>query len=78
MTAQVMEVSGVSVNHNNIDARSRLTVSPEEAANLLGIGRTRLYEELGSGALPSFHVGRRRLIRLSAIEDWITEREVKV
>lgn len=52
-----------------------LAVSPAEAARLLGIGRTRLYEELGSGALPSFSLGRRRLIRVAALEAWITARE---
>jgi excisionase family DNA binding protein len=54
-----------------------LAVGPAEAARLVNLGRTRLYEELGTGALPSFRVGRRRLIRLSAIEDWISAREAK-
>ncbi|MEZ6030763.1 MAG: helix-turn-helix domain-containing protein [Hyphomonadaceae bacterium] len=52
-----------------------LAVSPAEAARLLGIGRTRLYEELGSGAIPSFHLGRRRLIRVAALEAWMAARE---
>lgn len=54
---------------------SRLAVSPGEAARLLGIGRTRLYEEIGSGALPSFRLGRRRLIRMAAIEAWLLAQE---
>jgi excisionase family DNA binding protein len=52
-----------------------LAVSPDAAAGLLGIGRTRLYELLSSRELPSFTLGRRRLIRLSAIEAWITSQE---
>lgn len=52
-----------------------LAVSPADAARLLGIGRTRLYEELGSGAIPSFHLGRRRLIRIAALEAWMAARE---
>ena len=52
-----------------------LAVSPAEAARLLGIGRTRLYEELGSGAIPSFSLGRRRLIRVAALEAWMVARE---
>lgn len=54
---------------------ARLAVSPAEAARLLGIGRTRLYEELATGALPSFHLGRRRLIRIAAIEAWLSGKE---
>lgn len=52
-----------------------LAVSPTEAARLIGCGRTRLYEELGSGAIPSFNLGRRRLIRVAALEAWMAARE---
>jgi excisionase family DNA binding protein len=52
-----------------------LAVAPAEAARLLGVSRTRLYEELGSGSIPSFHLGRRRLIRVAALEAWIAARE---
>lgn len=58
-----------------IDLRRPLAVSPADAARLLGIGRTRLYEELGSGAIPSFQLGRRRLIRVAALESWMAARE---
>lgn len=54
-----------------------LAVSPTDAARLLGVGRTRLYEELSSGDLPSFRLGRRRLIRVTAIEAWIKAREAQ-
>lgn len=52
-----------------------LAVGPTEAARLIGCGRTRLYELLQDQELPSFTLGRRRLIRVSAIEAWITARE---
>lgn len=52
-----------------------LAVSPREAARMMGIGVTRLYEELGSGSIPSFHLGRRRLIRVAALEAWMAARE---
>lgn len=52
-----------------------LALSPSEAARILGCGRTKLYELLGTGEIKSFHLGRRRLIRLSAIEAWISDRE---
>ncbi len=34
------------------------------ACQLLGLGRTKLYELLGNGTLPSVKIGRRRLVRL--------------
>jgi excisionase family DNA binding protein len=52
-----------------------LAVSPGEAARILGCGRTKLYELLTSGEIKSFHLGRRRLVRLAAIEAWITSKE---
>jgi excisionase family DNA binding protein len=52
------------------DAPERL-LSVDEAAARLGIGRSRLYLELGSGRLGSLHVGRRVLIPASAIAEYI-------
>ena len=50
-------------------APDRLLSIPE-AAEALGIGRTRLYAELDSGRLRSIHAGRRRLIPVSALSDY--------
>lgn len=63
------------MNTTEIENRRPLAVSPADAARLLGIGRTRLYEELGSGGIPSFQLGRRRLIRIAALEAWMAARE---
>jgi excisionase family DNA binding protein len=52
------------------DAPERLLSVPE-AADALGIGRSRLYAELDSGRLRSLHVGRRRLVPSGAIGDYI-------
>ena len=40
----------------------RLLVSPEEAAAMIGIGRTRIYELLARGEIPSRRIGRSRRI----------------
>jgi excisionase family DNA binding protein len=53
----------------------RLAVSPAEAARLAGIGRTKLYEALGTGALPSFKLGSRRLVRIVEIDAWLRRLE---
>jgi excisionase family DNA binding protein len=57
------------------EASARIAVSPSEAARLSGIGRTKLYQALKSGALPSFKVGTRRLIRVSEIDAWLRRLE---
>lgn len=41
--------------------------SVEEAAELLGVGRTLAYAEIQAGRLRSHKVGRRRLVAASAI-----------
>jgi excisionase family DNA binding protein len=53
----------------------RLAVSPAEAARLAGIGRTKLYEALGTSALPSFKLGSRRLVRIVEIDAWLRRLE---
>jgi excisionase family DNA binding protein len=52
-----------------------LAVSPADAARMVGIGRTKLYEALGSGSLTSFKIGTRRLIRVSTLQDWLESQE---
>lgn len=52
-----------------------LSVSPDEAARLVGIGRTTLYAALANGDLPSIKIGTRRLIRVDAIRDWLARIE---
>lgn len=34
------------------------------------MGKTRIYEEIGKGALPAIKVGRRTLIPMAAAETW--------
>jgi excisionase family DNA binding protein len=43
----------------------------DEAAIVLGLGRSKLYAEIGAGRLLSVQVGRRRLIPTAAIRDYI-------
>ena len=48
-----------------------LTYGPAEAAKALSISRGRFYQFLKEGGLPSFTLGRRRLIRVCDIEDFL-------
>jgi excisionase family DNA binding protein len=49
-------------------------LSVDEAASMLGIGRTATYGELQAGRLRSVKVGRRRLVPAAAIPEYITDR----
>jgi excisionase family DNA binding protein len=53
-----------------------LAVSPAEAARLAELGRTSIYTALGSGALKSLKVGKRRLIAVEALRAWLLSHEV--
>lgn len=55
--------------------RLRLAVSPGEAARMSGVGRTTLYEAIGSGSLRSLKIGSRRLITVEALKEWLAEAE---
>ena len=45
----------------------RLTLTVDEAAKVLGIGRTSAYEGVRAGQIPSIRVGRRRLVPRAAL-----------
>ena len=49
----------------------RAAYRPDEAAELLGIGRTTLYGLLEAGTIRSVRAGRCRLIPASAIEEFL-------
>lgn len=52
-----------------------LAVSPAEAAQMLGLGRTKFYELLASNEITSVKIGSRRLIRVSVLEDWLADKD---
>jgi excisionase family DNA binding protein len=50
---------------------ARLLLSVEEAGAMLGLGRTKMFELVASGALGSVTIGRRRLVALEEIEAFV-------
>jgi excisionase family DNA binding protein len=54
-----------------------LALSVEEAAEALGLGRTKVFELVSGGQLRSIKVGRRRLVPVSALEQFITQRLIE-
>jgi len=49
----------------------RLLLTPAEAAHMLGLGKTKVFELMGSGALMSVQVGRARRIPRPAVEAFV-------
>lgn len=50
--------------------QGRVTVSVEEAARLLGLGRSAAYEAARRGELPTRRLGRRLLVPVPALLEW--------
>jgi excisionase family DNA binding protein len=50
-------------------------VSVDEAARRVGLSRTLLYERIAAGDLPSVKIGKRRLVRLTALRAWLQRLE---
>jgi excisionase family DNA binding protein len=51
----------------------RLLLRPAEAAEAIGVSRSRVYELLASGELPSIRVGRTVRVPVAALHAWINE-----
>ncbi len=49
----------------------RLLLRPHEAAELLGLGRSTVYELIASGAIPSITIGKSRRVPLEALRAWV-------
>ena len=51
----------------------RLLLRPSEAAEVLGMGRTKVYAMLASGELPSVRIGKSVRIPVEALRRWIQD-----
>ena len=49
----------------------RLLLTPEDAADLLSIGRSKLYELIGDGRLASVRIGASRRVPMSALVEFV-------
>jgi len=50
-----------------------LTVTPDRAADMLGLAASVVRQMLYRGELPALKVGRRWLIPVKALENWVEE-----
>ncbi len=60
-----------------IPVRDRLAIGVKEAAGVVGVSRSHLYEEITSKRLESFKVGKRRLILVADLEAWLKAAQMR-
>ena len=53
------------------DLEQRVTLTVEEVASLLGLGRTAAYEAARRGQIPSRRLGRRVVVPVPALLEWL-------
>jgi len=53
--------------------RERLTLTVDEAADVLGISRSLAYELVRRGDIPSLHLGRRIVVPIRGLETLVEE-----
>lgn len=59
-------------------AEPTFLLRPEAAARALAISRTRIYELLASGAIPSIKLGTSRRIPVEALKRWVEQQSAEV
>ena len=52
----------------------RLLLKPAEAADAIGVSRSRAYELIADGTLPSIRLGSSVRVPVSALREWIDRR----
>ena len=50
----------------------RLLLRPIEAAEAIGVGRSKVYELLASGELPSIRIGASVRVPVDALKEWVS------
>ncbi len=49
----------------------KLLIRPKEVAEVLGLGRTKIYELIASGIIPSVRIGRSVRVPAEELRTWI-------
>lgn len=52
--------------------QDRTHYSIKEVSQIIGIGRTRIYEELNAGGLKAVKVGKRTCITKASLNEWMS------
>lgn len=55
----------------------KLTLSVPEAARIVGVSQSKMYEIVKVKGFPTIHIGRRLLVSTKGLERWIEEQAEK-
>jgi excisionase family DNA binding protein len=58
------------------DTMMKLLLTPDEAARMIGVGRTKMYALLASGIVPSVRIGKALRVPVTELQEWI-ERKMR-
>ena len=56
----------------------KLLLKPAEVTQILGIGRSLVYELIAQGELPSIRIGRCIRVPSESLQNWIKEKEASL
>jgi len=70
-----MGICKVSENTKNGGEMDKLLLKPMEAAEAIGVGRSRIYEMLTTGEMPSVRIGRSIRVPVRALNQWVEDRQ---
>ena len=59
------------------DSVQPLLLTVSQAAKLLSLGRTKVYELIATEGLPVVHFGRAKRVSMASLQRWIESREQK-
>ncbi|MBA3744617.1 helix-turn-helix domain-containing protein [Sporichthya sp.] len=62
----------MTITSESTEPRRRLVLTVEEAADLLGVGRTTMYGLIQNGAVESVRIGRLRRVPADALTAFVT------
>ena len=65
---QLESATGKTKRQSRREPAKRKAVPVNEACDITGLGRTKLYELISQGKLKSVAIGRRRLVLMASIE----------
>jgi excisionase family DNA binding protein len=64
-----------TVNRKDNQMTEPLAVAIPEAARISGVGRSTIYSEISKGNLKIHKVGRRTVVTLQNLREWLTSKE---
>jgi excisionase family DNA binding protein len=71
----IIDMTKINVNNKGVNME-KLLLKPNEVTQILGLGRSKVYELLSSRQLPVIKIGRCIRIPKTSLEDWIKNNEI--